>query len=334
MMKTVRLLFTVLVCLLGATAAVAETHFVDKAATGANNGTSWQNAWRSFGDISWQEVAAGDTIFVSGGAASKVYNEGLTVGKAGQSGSPIVIRVGQENGHNGVVIIDGQDTVEYGVLLQDYVTVDGEVNGQIHWVCRNLRWTGFKSTDADGIVLRYVEADSCGDGTAPGGFNHGIHLQGANGCEVAFAYIHHNHQDGYNAGGSVGDSFGNNKVHHCRILWNSDDGVACRSGHDIYDNVIGECWPQPGGGDGHPDGIQAQGNYTRVWNNEIYNCSTHCVFADPLNCGDARNIRIWNNLLYRTRGTMHSHAIKVKQENGTNSISHILIANNTIADFG
>jgi len=312
----------------------AKLYYVDSEASGTNDGSSWNNAWTSFGDIDWNSVKAGDTIFISGGKSSRTYLETLDVKTSGSPGSRIRIRVGQDRNHCGKIIIDGQKTRNHCIVLNQHVAIDGKYDGEIRIICRNSKWAGIKSGRAVGNFIRYVEIHDCGDGTAAGGFNHGIHLNKADGCEVSHCHIHHNHQDGYNASGSVGDSFGNNKVHHCKITDNSDDGIACRSGHDIYNNVIADCFRHPDGGEGHPDGIQAQGSFTRIWNNKIYDCHTHAIFADPLRSGDAEYIWIWNNLVYRTSESLRMHGIKVKKETGTNSISNILIANNTVVDTG
>ncbi len=107
--------------------AYAANHYVDKNAAGSNNGSSWSNAWESFGAISWSSVNAGDIIYISGGSDSTIYNETLTVGKSGTSGSRIVISHGTESGHNGKVIIDGGNTLSNGILVngRSYVTVTG-----------------------------------------------------------------------------------------------------------------------------------------------------------------------------------------------------------------
>ncbi len=104
---------------------MADTHYVDSAAQGSNNGSSWANAWKSFSSINWSLVTAGDTLQISGGSASKTYNETLTVGSSGASGQPIVITGGRDAGHTGTVIIDAQGSRSNCVVLSSrrYVTV-------------------------------------------------------------------------------------------------------------------------------------------------------------------------------------------------------------------
>lgn len=81
----------------------AASWFVDGTlVTGADNGTSWANAWRSPTNIVWASVSAGDTVFVSGGSTVKKYVDNLEIGKDGTAGNPITVRIGQDAGHNGV----------------------------------------------------------------------------------------------------------------------------------------------------------------------------------------------------------------------------------------
>lgn len=100
-------------------------HYVDKNANGLNNGSNWTNAWKSFSSINWGVVNPGDNIYISGGTTSKTYYETLTVTKSGTSGNRITILAGIESGHNGTVIIDGQGTRSYGVLINgaSYIAV-------------------------------------------------------------------------------------------------------------------------------------------------------------------------------------------------------------------
>jgi hypothetical protein len=64
----------------------AANWYVRPAATGANSGTDWNNAW-SNSSIKWASVKAGDTVWLAGGS----YSGGLTVGASGSSGNPITI---------------------------------------------------------------------------------------------------------------------------------------------------------------------------------------------------------------------------------------------------
>ena len=71
----------------GALAAGANW-YVLKGATGANNGTSWTNAWNEMGQINFSTVACGDTIWLAGGT----YSTSLTVGKDCSGGSTLYIK--------------------------------------------------------------------------------------------------------------------------------------------------------------------------------------------------------------------------------------------------
>ena len=114
----------------------AANHYVDKNSNGNNNGTSWANAWESFSDIEWNQIQPGDIIYISGGPDSTMYYERLFIGDVqGTADNPITIRNSWESGHNGRVIIDGQNkTRREGIYLgeggsggyrTDYITFKG-----------------------------------------------------------------------------------------------------------------------------------------------------------------------------------------------------------------
>ena len=81
--------------------SISNSWYVDNAATGNNDGTSWTDAWESFTDVVWSSINPGDTVWVSGGATSKTYTETLRPTKSGTLGNYIVIIRGTTTGHNG-----------------------------------------------------------------------------------------------------------------------------------------------------------------------------------------------------------------------------------------
>ena len=151
--------------------------FVDNAAGGANNGTSRANAWTSFAAINWASVLAGDTIFVSGGDTSKTYNLAFPIGKSGAVGNPITITRDTAAGHNGVPIINGQNTRAIGVDLggRNHVVFSG-------FDVRN-HTTSCIDCDGGGGVGVIVENNTvvCGNTT---GAPRGIDFRGCSGFTI------------------------------------------------------------------------------------------------------------------------------------------------------
>jgi hypothetical protein len=107
-------------------------YYVDKNASGKNNGTSWEDAWESFSDIDWGSIQPGDIIYVSGGKDSTIYYEQLTIRNSGTAAKPITIIAGKYSpsptGHSGRVIIDGGAQARaQSIYIQNvnYITVKG-----------------------------------------------------------------------------------------------------------------------------------------------------------------------------------------------------------------
>jgi hypothetical protein len=148
------------------------TKFVNKSATGSNNGTSWASAWTDLSSIGWSGLAAGDVVCIAGGT----YSGSITTGASGTSGSPITIRrataadttcgsvtAGWNSAFDGQVVMTG--TIE---IATSYVTIDGAVSNGIQVIMQNpsgSAYVGVGGTSASthNVTLRYIEvAGPCG----------------------------------------------------------------------------------------------------------------------------------------------------------------------------
>ena len=122
MLKKMQAFFFLLVMVGLSIPVYGTNHYVDKNANGSNNGTSWNDAWESFSAINWSSVNPGDIIYISGGTDSTIYNEQLTISSDG-----VTISRSTDTGHNGAVILDGNNgAAEVGILSNaNNIVVDG-----------------------------------------------------------------------------------------------------------------------------------------------------------------------------------------------------------------
>jgi len=302
-------------CFVGAPAAFGANWYVNPDATGLNNGTSWSNAWRNFGSVVWGSggVKAGDTLFISGGAAGRVYTETLTVGASGTAGSRIYIRPGQDAGHNGPVTwdFDAQGDAGSGNAIamngRNYITIDGSVNGARHLVIRNLRnilnefaGVAIAADNARGLVVSNVQ------------------VLNANNALKAWSATE------YDIGGNVfqgrGDavvslvassgSSGVNRFHHnvVEMLFNTatppggsgpyagPDGLQCGGNISIYNNTFKVTRTNVYTSSQHPDSIQTVGDDVRIYNNEFINVGDSVIDRGLYADQTPSDIWIYNNV--------------------------------------
>ncbi len=325
--------------------------YVDNNATGSNAGTSWTNAWESFTDISG--INSGDIVSISGGSTTKTYFESLICVNG------VRYQVGQDAGHNGQVIIDAQNTRNNCITLAPNVTLSGYgstvttlgAKGIYHAI--GIAVTGAIGgaivatyENANNTILEYLKIYETGskneDESNGVDTGHGMHLNGATGVTIRYCIFNQVYQDGINAAGRNPSGWGNNTLHHCLITQICDDGLGTGQGWDIYENEVGEIHSIVSrnthcvGAAGHPDGMQLQGSYYRVWNNVFYNASTFHIWWGTLQSGTARGFRFLNNIIYMTEheGFGHvAHALAVARDaSGVATIADIIVANNTIVE--
>lgn len=265
--------------------------YVDNTASGGNDGTSWTNAWESFADIVWASLGAGDTLWISGGAASKTYSELLSVAKGGSEGNPLYIKPGEDTGHTGTVVIDGGSYARNGITIGsvDYVTVDGgtsrriQTDGVIYCVYASYR---------TGIVTRYLYSSDSNSTLYCA-----IRLTGCTKSMIEHCLIRGAVSGGVSISPPAATALGDSIIRYNDIECDSYDGITAGSGCDIYGNKVVKTSSETAS---HPDGITWVGNNCRVYLNEVVGFC-QCIYPDML--AENGTTYIWGNLVYRgTRG--------------------------------
>ena len=262
------------------TIAYPSNYYVNKNASGQNNGTSWTNAWQSFSGINWNLIQPGDVIYISGGSDSTIYYEQLTVdGKNGTAANRITVITGKyspsSSGHSGRVIIDGGGTRAQSIHVHDskYITIKGfelrhadrgvYVEGDI-WVSNVIldSLNIYDFYDQAGIFLNGQQNTYSVEGTMirncrivtpllVAGQTDCIYMQGAQNTIIHDNYIRNLNQDPLAHNDAL-------QAYHC-------------NGFIIYNNVlINDSVYSPEGG-GMPIILGAEGtNPVVIYNNFIY----------------------------------------------------------------
>lgn len=330
----------------------AANWYVDKDAVGANNGSSWSNAWASFSRIVWGGggVKAGDTLYISGGSSSKTYYESLSVGASGSAGSPITIKVGQDSGHNGTVVLDFNSQGDSGsgsaisIYNRSFITISGNYGGSRRIKIQNLRnpnkitdaaAIGGTGTSAGNIIIEYVEVDNCNNGVL-------ISYPQAP-IEVRYSKLRFRGDAGVgliDCSTTPTPGWDFHKIHDNEIIpmignaGGGPDGIQCSHGVSIYNNKFKlESVSYYTSGQ-HPDYIQVTGNYIKIYNNEFVNIADSGIDFDTWSNNSPHDFWVFNNVFRNTFGLdPYPEYIRLYTSNGRmTSVINFKVFNNTFID--
>jgi hypothetical protein len=332
-----------LILLVLASAGSAADWYVDNAAGGANNGTSWADAWTHLENVVWGAagVKAGDTLYISGGASSKSYSGTLRIGAGGSAGAPITIRPGQVPGHNGVVFFNGNSTGCITAYNLSHITIDGRVGSSRNFRFRNGVlgvWNALiDSTNMNRFTVRYCEFQNATIGLnstycSASEFDHNL-FQDMRG-EAAMKL------DGSKGEGPEGPGWwDSNKVHDNTIYADAPadgsgiatDMIQGTSALSIYNNLL-EYKIGPNYGWQHPDALQVAGRWDRIYNNTIRNAPNAAISMDYGGSTDG-HFHIFNNVIECTIPSWVGY-MKAWDLNILSTVSNctdMIFANNTVA---
>lgn len=302
----------------------AANWYLDAAAGGSGNGTSWSNAWEDPSQVVWgaNGVKAGDTLFISGGTDTKTYSSALVINASGVEGLPIRIRVGQDPGHNGAAILPG---ISYN--SEQFIVVDGSRDPNFEkpksvWNIEQIKTNlGIRLTRPDGLGVfvngdggmnnsfRWVEVGPIGTSENVGRI-HGIrflNLTSLYNWKIEYCWFHDIQNDAinHNATENNPEYFDALTIRWSLIERTGDDGIQTSSnGITIENCFLRDHWD--GLYNGHPDQIQFAGasmRYFKIVNNVIRNKANSLIIAEHLvtENGQLGPMLIAGNIFYNTR---------------------------------
>jgi hypothetical protein len=301
------------------------TWYADNAATGSGNGTSWANAWTSFSSIVWGSsgVKAGDTLYISGGSSSKTYSQSLSVGASGTSTSPIRIGLDSANpSHNGLVIFSG-----VGITIQSYVILDGNVNGAGHITVNDLAADAISAASSTSAEIRYVNSTNCQSfanvGNAVNASVHNCSISGSYGTRTIYAL-----------GSGTWDRIQVYSNYIGRVMNTSSglgpDGFWAGNGVSIWANTMRVDWTSNGTSTEHPDDVQVNGDYIKIYRNDFINVGDSIV--DVGGYSGRTGVHVYNNV-FRITIDIDPYPEYFRFYNGTPAyVNDIKIVNNTFID--
>lgn len=351
-MKWLRSIFLLL-----ALQANAATWYVDHAATGATNGTSWVNAVTNFTTLPWASIAPGDDISVSKGTY-----DSMVIQASGTSNAPIRIHLAPYDGgtHWGHVYLAG--LLKY--TGYNWITVDGSFDtnfvppvpvAAMFGITNNIglhiwkSWSGgiFTSSTNIGCTFKYIDINNCGHYVQ--GNEHGVYWgDNQDTVEVAYCWIHDSifgYTIGYNS--SNNPRFGKTLIHDCWLENTGDDMFHVEQGTDMFRNLIDH--HTKGYAHTHCDALQSWDNFYRFHHNivldfaEVGNPAAYTsITYTQMSVTNNGNYLVYDNLIYsdstnylQSPGIVFTcDAYNLRTPGGyipLHTLTNIVIANNLIS---
>ena len=279
--------------------------YVDADVVSDGDGLAWATAWQQLTDIVWASVAAGDTIWISGGA----YSGTITIGKSGTEGSPIRLKKSQEVGHNDLATLSGRISCSRNWITFDGAKDDSYTNSvtytfQVTNVTNNIGWkidsesteiTAINLTGSGPIGVRILWLEMTTGAGLAAVDKHCVRINAGDidQCEVAYSYMHDTSADGVQCTQDTDWSAGSIEIHHNLIERIGDDGIVHNGGATIHHNIIRDTLEVSG----HPDGIVGMGHNTYIYNNIIYDWNTQPMYPS-IRQQEQTNFFVYGNVIY------------------------------------
>lgn len=298
---------------------------------GAEDGSSWANAFDGFSDVAWgggaNQVGAGDTLYVGAGT----YTQKLTPGASGTAGNPITIRAAQET-QIGVATFSGSGSAVDGSGIS-YVIINGEYNGGRNFnFAENINYQNMNFCEA----WYFTMTNAC------------MLLQFSASNRVAYGVIDCGSNEDFciNGEGSDNiDAYDQTFIHNNILIMpgqQSDgdgaDGLKIGAGFTVFSNFIGNYtgtyYKDDEPDAEHQDLIAHYGNnYTRIFANEFGNTGDAGIGYDGAGSSEISHVKIYNNVFRFTTVNMGAVMVRFYSASGpvTDCID-IQIDNNTFID--
>lgn len=286
---------SILAFLVLAVSASATNHYIRAGASGSNNGSSWADAWTSFGAVTWTR---GDTYYVAGGT----YNESnfVYIHPSAAGTSVVLIKKANAADNSGdagwnssyatdVATINGPAVNIFPVLdfANGYIQIDGVTGSGTSGhgiVIYNPSSTDVVLLEAgDGYAVSHCEIRGAGYSSAEG--YSGLQWTNGKGTYIGYNWIHNVSINGVVFSTVAGTSY-------------SDYGLT------FENNVVSEtggCTDPDLHGQGMQLGFNSEMAFLLIRNNSFRNNVGSAMIAF-LGGGSANHhdIRIYNNLFYLT----------------------------------